>query len=139
MENACMEKIIQSRFVMIACVLILLCSTGLLVGCEKEDKFHNDLNQTESLKQTESNHASYDKLEKMEEVTIKEDTVTIVLAEDGALPYRWEVTASSDNMFLIDEYTADKPDDFVLAAGSSPAYQVYIFQFLDETDAKSML
>ncbi len=133
------NKIIKCRLAMITGMLFLLCNTGLLAGCEKEDRIHNDLDQTESLKQTDSINASYGKLEKMEEVTIKKVTATIVLAEDGALPYRWEVITSSKNLSLIDEYTADKPDDFILAAGSSPAYHVYIFQFLDEQDAKIVL
>lgn len=75
----------------------------------------------------DSGKLSYETLAEMEEASVSQDRVVIVLEEDQALPYRWEYQMGGEGVTLEQEYLVEEPkSDFPnLSVGSSPAYRVY--------------
>ena len=78
---------------------------------------------------------SYSALERMKEMTIDGNKVTIVLYQDGALPIRWEITGLGEGVELLEDYQVEAPDAFPFdmgSVGSAPEYQVYVMELTAE-------
>ena len=78
---------------------------------------------------------SFSALERMKEMTIDGNKVTIVLYQDGALPSRWEITGLGEGVELLEDYQVEEPDAFPFdmgSVGSAPEYQVYVMELTAE-------
>lgn len=78
---------------------------------------------------------SFSALERMKEMTIDGNKVTIVLYQDGALPSRWEITGLGEGVELLEDYQVEEPDTFpfdIGSVGSAPEYQVYVMELTAE-------
>lgn len=80
---------------------------------------------------------SFYELEHVSEMTIKGNTVTIVLYQDGALPSRWEIGGLGEGVELLEDYQVAEPDGFpftIGSVGSAPEYQVYVMELTAEEE-----
>lgn len=86
-------------------------------------------------KEEESNLYSYHELENMEEITIQEDRICIVLYENQAIPYRWSEEIHSSYGELIYDATIDGEGSWN-AVGDSPAYHIFIYEMKEDGEAE---
>ena len=95
------------------------------------------LGRKDSGSETLQNSFSFSELEDMEEITVEGNTVTVVLLQEGPLPYRWDVTRQSACVTLIKEYEVGDPYDFSIASrGSAPEYHVFVFELAESDRAE---
>ncbi|MBQ3028007.1 MAG: hypothetical protein IJD26_02930, partial [Lachnospiraceae bacterium] len=124
-----------------ATVFLLLLTWSGLIACsngnnaEASEDWSSDA-QTEAVK--EETNLSFSELEKMSEITVEGDVVTVALLQDIPLPYRWVVTYQSECTTLIEEYEVEEPaNGSLFSAGSAPEYHVFVFE-LAESDAAEL-
>lgn len=87
----------------------------------------------------QNSHLSYSELSRMEEVTVDDSGVTVVLGEDGALPYRWQIMSKSDAVCLKEEYVVEQSDSSDTSVGSSPGYHVFVLELTGQEDVEISL
>jgi len=105
--------------------LSLMCLVWLtLSGCGAR----NDVADTESeLSKSTLAEKSYRDYDEMDRLTVNGRTVTIVLPENQAIPYRWQLLCSDAGVPVEDETIAD--NSFRLSAGVSDAYRIFRLDF----------
>lgn len=108
-------------------ILLLLCllSPGLS-ACGLLDVKVEEEEQTGSY--------DYDDVEEMEEVTVEGDQITFAVYENQALPYRWVTSVEGDAISLVSDETVDGNGN-MFAAGDSPAYHIFVFQWNGDGEA----
>lgn len=77
---------------------------------------------------------SYRELEQMDEITIEDDKIILVLYENQAIPYRWDSSTNSSVLSLIADEVVYGEGDF-FSAGVSPAYHAFIYQWSCDGEA----
>ena len=123
-----------------ATVFLLLLTWSGLIACsngnntEASEKQRSDA-QTEAVK--EETHLSFSELEKMSEISVEGNVVTVALLQDIPLPYRWAVTYQSECAILIEEYEVEDPVNAPLFSnGSAPEYHVFVFELAESDGAE---
>lgn len=83
----------------------------------------------------EVQESSYGELEKAEELTVDGDTITVVLHENQALPYRWKSKIQGDAAELVSEETVTGKGS-LFQSGDSPAYHVFTFRWATDGEVQ---
>lgn len=120
----------------IGCAL-LLCSFSACVWNVAGEEVNEEIvpgHFYEESEETESK-VSYRELEKMEELTVEGDTVTIVLYENQALPYRWKAQMQGEALETVSEETV-AGKGALLREGASPAYHVFTFDWVSDGEVQ---
>lgn len=76
--------------------------------------------------------------EQMDEITVEGSKVTIVLYENGALPYRWSSEISGLGMELLEDNSYDD-NSFSLQAGVADSYRVFVFECTQEAEGQILI
>ena len=102
-------------------LLSIICLSGtLLLGCKSQNDNTNAGNEPTKSLLAEKSYRYYDG---MDQLTVDGRKVMIVLPENQAIPYRWQLLCSDAGVPVEDETIDD--DSFHLSAGVSDAYRVF--------------
>ncbi|MBR2408836.1 MAG: protease inhibitor I42 family protein [Lachnospiraceae bacterium] len=83
----------------------------------------------------EKQESAYGELEKEEELTVTEDTITVVLQENQALPYRWKSKIQGEAAESVSEETVTGKGS-LFQSGDSPAYHVFTFRWVADGEVQ---
>lgn len=123
---------IKIRILLLLCLLSPgLSACGLLdVKVEKEEERLTKPEKQEEL----IGIPEFDDAEDMDEVTVEGDRITFTVYENQALPYRWTSSVHGEAITLVSEETVEG-DGNIFAAGVSPAYHIFVFQWNGDGEA----